>query len=188
MKRFFLMICILSLMSGTAFAWSGYGSGNIKVQEIDLDPIANGITTLEFTNGTVTISGKKATITIAVEDNNTEPAGSGDITITLAQCKRGVLTDKNLSGNADFVLDDEAVYMSLKILIVVGTHTISVVPPAGEKIWMDGTALDANDEIDLSNAEGDKFIVTRRYSGADAAFVWDLDTARGTASDGGAGD
>ena len=99
-----------------------------------------------------------------------------------------MLTDKNLTGNADFVLDDEDAYLSLQILIVVGTHTISVVPPTGEKIWMDGVALDANDEIDLSTDEGDKFSLKRRYSTDSTGYVWDLETVRGTASDGGAGD
>uniref|UniRef100_A0A6M3L769 Pectate lyase n=1 Tax=viral metagenome TaxID=1070528 RepID=A0A6M3L769_9ZZZZ len=126
--------------------------------------------------------------TLLYQDYCADPNGTGDRTITLSSSRGGTLTDRDLTGNADFILYNANVVLSMRILIVNGTYNISVVPPTGGKLWMDGTALDANDEIDLSSNEGDKFNLTRRYSASGSAWVWDLETVRGTASDGGPGD
>ena len=163
-------------------------SGGLAETDIDTSSEIATIVTDETGTGALCFATSPDITTPAITDLSTEPAASGDITITLAQSKRGILTDKSLTGNADFVLDDEDAYLTVHIYIVDGTDTISLVPPSGECLMMDGAFLDANDEVDLSSTEGDKFVLVRRYSTAKTDYVWDIETVRGTATDGGAGD
>lgn len=113
--------------------------------------------------------------TLLHNDYCTDPNGSGDITLTLSQCRHGIITDKDLTGDANFILDDEDASLTLQILIVDGTHTISLVPPTGERLWMDGNSFDVDASVNLSSTEGDKFNLKRRYTAVDADYIWNID-------------
>lgn len=141
------------------------------------------------TGSGLAVFGTAPTVTIPImSDSVTEPADSGDVVLTLAQCRRGSFTDKSTTGATDFQLDDEDEYMTVRYFCVDGTDAISFVPPSGEAFMLDGTFLDANDEIDITTDEGDKLVFVRRYSTAKTDYVWDCETVRGTATDGGAAD
>lgn len=108
-------------------------------------------------------------------------------TLTTAMHSNYELDDTALTAATDvqlLAISDKAA--KFWIYVAVGDYTISLVPPSGEKLRMpDASLLDANDEIDLSSAEGDCFCIKRAYSDSEAAWVWEVYEIRGVATDGG---
>jgi hypothetical protein len=148
--------------------------------DVDLTDLADRSTTEAYSFGT--LSGTDPVYNFATTADNT---------VTLAMVKKGVLTDKDLPGSADFLLPNTDTELTAEIFITDGTYTISLVPPTDEALWEESLLgfISANYEMDLSSTEGNVFILKRRYSGTASDYRWFVYPAGGgTVTDGGAGD
>jgi hypothetical protein len=106
--------------------------------------------------------------------------------ITEAMSQGIGLNDIDLTGATDVQLLALSYQTTIPIYIGDGTYVISLVPPSGEKLMRYSTLQTADNEIDLSHAEGDCFVVRRIYSASEAAWVWQVLPGVGTIADGGA--
>ncbi len=127
---------------------------------------------------------------VTMGTSHSDPADTaGEVTVTIDMLKRGKINDKDLTAASDFVLPGDAVDVDGRVVIVTGTHTISLVPPTGEALWSNQLGwLDENDEIDLTKTEGHCFSLIREYSATKSGYVWRIYTVYGTQTDGGPAD
>lgn len=191
MRRIFIAILAMMVslvMAGVLYA-GPWDTGSPLKKRSDggygLDTDKDGTDDIVFgSDGSVTVGG-----TLSAKTPNYDPADSGgELTITEAQAKGGWVTDGDLTAATDAQLPDLQYYVGFSVYIENGTYAISLVAPSGEKMRMDGTLLDANDEIDLSDDEGDLFILRRVYSDSETEWVWNVYPITGTVTDGGAAD
>jgi len=107
-----------------------------------------------------------------------------DTTLSEAQVVNNkYITNQGDAGEAEFVLPDLAYVISVTF-IVEEVQNLVVQPAAGELLYLNGTALDADDCVDSDSLVG-SMIVAINHQDADGDWNWHLHTAYGAWTDAG---
>ena len=105
-----------------------------------------------------------------------------ELTITMMLDAK-YITDQGGSAETDIILEAAVSYYIGCIFIDTEGNGFEVCPPSGEAIYLDGTAIAANDCVDSTGAVGAKAHLTRQHE-ADGTWTWAIDTIAGTWADG----
>ena len=103
--------------------------------------------------------------------------------LTAAQVNGTLVTNYGMASNGDTTLPAVSSRTRFSIVTEAASQAWSLKPPSGELFILDGTALDANDEIDIGNVAGDHGILIRIRTGA-ATYRWCFYSIEGTHADG----
>ena len=131
-----------------------------------------------ITTGDATIGGALAGGTARVEVTSSS-------TLTDAQVRNTIVSNYGMAAGGDTTLPAYAGSTMFTIVTEAASQAWSLKPPFGELFTLDGTALDANGEIDVGQVVGNKLTLVRIRTGA-ATYRWDAHTITGTHTDGGA--
>ena len=105
-------------------------------------------------------------------------------TLNPGMVMRTIVTNYGMAAGGDTTLPAYVGSTSFQVLTEAATQSWSLKPPTGEAFVLDGTALDANDEIDIGQTVGDCATLLRIRTGA-STYQWYFYSIQGTHSDGG---
>jgi len=162
-KLFYIFLCVLFIPVLAYAGWRTLSDGTLK-------PTGTG------TN--VEIEGSVSAATTRVEVTGTS-------TLTEQQIKGTYITNYGMSSGGDTTLPAYAGTAKAQIKTEAASQSWSLKPPSGEAFLLDGTALDADDEIDCGEVAGDFAIIERVRTGA-STYQWQLWSGNGLYADGGA--
>lgn len=144
-------------------------SGSISCPGAKETPIIRdtntGVSELEFTS----VGEQDVVVTTASNLTNTQVIGT-------------TLTNFGMSAITETELHPYNGRTSMLLVVETAGQTWRLEPPAGEAFLLDGTLLDANDEILCGNVAGDSASLVRYKTGA-STYRWALYTIQGTFTD-----
>jgi len=110
---------------------------------------------------------------------------TGSSALSNQQCLGTLITNYGMASGGDTTIYAVAASTICTVLTEAASQAWSLKPPTGEAFVLDGTALDANDEIDVGQAVGDYLTLMRVRTGA-SAWQWRALSGIGAHTDGGA--
>ena len=106
-------------------------------------------------------------------------------TLTDQQVRNTIITNYGMATGGDTTLPAYSGSITCTIITEAASKSWSFKPPSGEAFVLDGTALDADDEVDVGQVVGDMAQLVRIRTG-ESSYKWHYLTSVGTHSDGGA--
>jgi len=110
---------------------------------------------------------------------------TGTSTLTDAQVRGTLISNYGMGSDGDTTLPAYSGSTVCTVMCEAASQSWSIKPPSGEAFTLDGTALDADDEIDVGQTAGDCLTLCRIRTGA-STYAWHAYSVQGTHSDGGA--
>ena len=110
---------------------------------------------------------------------------SGSSVLQRNHVRNSIVTNYGMSAGGDTTVPAVGFNTKVSFIVEAASQSWSLKPPSGEAFVLDGTALDADDEIDMGQTAGDCLILMRIRTG-ETSWQWFAYTVSGTHSDGGA--
>ena len=183
----FLLLAVSPLYAGdlTMIRMGGTNWSDVSISGGSIDSTAIGATTPSTGDFTTLTTTGDATIGGTVTGGTARVEVIGSSTLTDAQVRNTIVSNYGMAAGGDTTLPAYAGSTMFTIVTEAASQAWSLKPPSGELFTLDGTALDANDEIDVGQVAGNKLTFVRIRTGA-ATYRWDAHTITGTHTDGGA--
>jgi len=160
-KKWFIFLVVLLVLPALALAT------RIVINGIPFESFANLLVTGDFISDVARV----------------EVTASS--TLTTNQVRRSMVTNYGMASNGDTTLPAPSAGSSFNIVTEAASQAWSFKPPSGEAFVLDGTALDANDEIDIGQTVGNCGVMLRIRTGA-STYQWYFYSVAGSHTDGGA--